>query len=227
MFQSVGVKGSICSIWYFLWYKESVTDFKLLGRDFLSGLLQGGMTLPRSSTLIYSCSLTQVCPTLCDTINCSMSVWASMSFAISRNLLKLMSVESVMPSSVAPFFSCPQSFQASGSFPVGLNISWRFPQTSKFLCHLKVQGKWDVKVQEIEDLIPRIKWCSLNTRYQNVCNFLDFHISIPLHFQVTQKFISLRESQRCIFPGRCYLQNLRLYCCLIQEGFRIISGISS
>ena len=45
---------------------------------------------------------------------------ASLSCTNSRSLLKLMSIESVMPSnllvSVAPFSSCLQSFPASGSF---------------------------------------------------------------------------------------------------------------
>ena len=47
---------------------------------------------------------------------------ASLSFTITRSLLKLMSIEPVMHptilSSVVPFSSCPQSFSASGSFPV-------------------------------------------------------------------------------------------------------------
>ena len=47
---------------------------------------------------------------------------ASLSFTISQSLLKVMSIESVMPSShlisVVPFSSCPQSLPASGSFPV-------------------------------------------------------------------------------------------------------------
>ena len=46
----------------------------------------------------------------------------SLSFAISRSLLRLMSVELVMPSNIsssaALFFSCPHSSPASGSFPV-------------------------------------------------------------------------------------------------------------
>ena len=46
---------------------------------------------------------------------------ASLSLTNSQSLLKPMSIESVMPSShlilVIPFFSCPQSFPASGSFP--------------------------------------------------------------------------------------------------------------
>ena len=44
---------------------------------------------------------------------------AFLSFTISWSLLKLMSIESVMPSNhLIPFSSCPQSFPASGSFPV-------------------------------------------------------------------------------------------------------------
>ena len=46
------------------------------------------------------------------------------SFTVSRNLLRFMSLELVMLSnyltSVAPFSSCPQSFPASGSFPMSL-----------------------------------------------------------------------------------------------------------
>ena len=47
---------------------------------------------------------------------------ASLSITNSRSSLRLMSIESVMPpaisSSVVPFSSCPQSFPASGSFPM-------------------------------------------------------------------------------------------------------------
>ena len=53
---------------------------------------------------------------------------APLSFTISRNLLKLIFIESVMPStissSVVPF-SCRQSFPASGSFPTSwLCLKW-------------------------------------------------------------------------------------------------------
>ena len=45
---------------------------------------------------------------------------ASLSFTISQSLLKLMSIDAIQPSSssVVPFSSCPQSFPASGSFPM-------------------------------------------------------------------------------------------------------------
>ena len=46
---------------------------------------------------------------------------ASLSFTISQSFLKLTSIESMMPSNhiiLCSLFSCPQSFPASGSFPV-------------------------------------------------------------------------------------------------------------
>ena len=54
---------------------------------------------------------------------------ASLSFTVSRSLLKLASIESVMPSNHLilrrPFSSCPQSFPGSGSFPVSaFHIRW-------------------------------------------------------------------------------------------------------
>ena len=52
---------------------------------------------------------------------------ASLSFTICQSLLKLKSIESVMPSNhlilCHPFSSCLQSFPAPGSYP----ISWLFP----------------------------------------------------------------------------------------------------
>ena len=80
----------------------------------------------RSSSAILSdssvqfSSVTQSCPTLYDPINCSMpglTVHHQL-----PELLRLMSIESVMPSnsssSVVPFSSHLQSFPASGSFPM-------------------------------------------------------------------------------------------------------------
>ena len=61
------------------------------------------------------CSVAQSCPTLQPTKTAACQ--ASLSFTISMSLIKLMSVELMMPPSVAPF-SCLQSFPASRSFPV-------------------------------------------------------------------------------------------------------------
>ena len=96
---------------------------------------------------------------------------ASLSFTISQSLLKLMSTESVMPSNHLilyhpTFSSCPQSFPASGSFPMGqlfasggqsigasasasasvlpVNIQGWFPLGSTDLISLKSKGRSSV-----------------------------------------------------------------------------------
>ena len=84
------------------------------------------VTLSLSGIKLFLTSWTAVCQ-------------ASLFFTISQSLLKLMSTESVMPSNnlilCCPFFSCPQSFPASGSFPMSrlfascshsMNLSFRF-----------------------------------------------------------------------------------------------------
>ena len=58
--------------------------------------------------------ITQLCPTLCD--RWSAAGQAAMSIMNSQNLLKLMSIESVMTSNHIILFSCLQSFPASGFF---------------------------------------------------------------------------------------------------------------
>ena len=61
---------------------------------------------------------------------------ASLSITSSQSLLKLMSIESVMPStisfSVDPFSSCLQSFPASGSFPNESVLPIRWPKYWNF-----------------------------------------------------------------------------------------------
>ena len=66
------------------------------------------------------CSVAKSCLTLRNPMD--YSCWASLSLTISRSLLKLTSIVSVMPPNhlilCRPFSSCLQSFPASGSFPV-------------------------------------------------------------------------------------------------------------
>ena len=76
---------------------------------------------PAKNTVLESVqfsSVAQSCPTLCDPMDCSTP--GSLSITNSRSLLKLMSIELVMPSNrlilCRPFSSCPQSLSASGSF---------------------------------------------------------------------------------------------------------------
>ena len=73
-------------------------------------------------------SVAQSCPTL-QSHESRAAHQASRSITISRSSLRLMSIESVMPSShlsssVIPFSSCSQSLPASESFPVSQLFSW-------------------------------------------------------------------------------------------------------
>ena len=70
-------------------------------------------------------SVAQSCPTLCDHMICSMP--GLLSITNSQSLLKLMSIESVMPSNhlilYHPLLLLP-SLPASGTFPVSQLFSW-------------------------------------------------------------------------------------------------------
>ena len=66
----------------------------------------------------FSCSIAQLCPTLCNPMNCSMP-----GFPVLHQLPELPWCSSgqwchrIISSSLVPFSSCLQSFPASGSFP--------------------------------------------------------------------------------------------------------------
>ena len=68
---------------------------------------------------------------------------APLSFTISWSLLKFTSIDLVMhptiSSALTPFFSCPQSFSASGSFPV----SWLLTSGGQLGGVEKFQLAWD------------------------------------------------------------------------------------
>lgn len=60
--------------------------------------------------------------------------------------------------------------------------------------------------------------------------FFCFQTSFSFHFQMPQRFIHQRVSQRYIFPGRCYLHNLLLHYSLPFQGgmgIRITQGLFS
>ena len=84
-------------------------------------------------------SVTKSCLTLWTTwTQWTTAYQASLSFTISQRLLKVMSIESVMPSNYlilchVPFSSCTQSFPASGSF----SICIRWPKKAE---HRKIDA---------------------------------------------------------------------------------------
>ena len=90
----------------------------------LSSRQRGSCHLPTRS-FSYSfpncccCSVTKLCLILCDPVDCSTPGFPILHHLL--NLLKLMSIESVMPSNYlvlcCPLLPCLQSFLALGSFP--------------------------------------------------------------------------------------------------------------
>ena len=75
---------------------------------------------------------------------------ASLSFTISQSLFKLVSIKSVMPSNhhiLCCPFSCPQSFLASGSFPV----NWVFTSGGQ---SIEVSASASVLAMNIQGWFP-------------------------------------------------------------------------
>ena len=82
----------------------------------------------RIAKITYCCSVAQLCLTVCGPMDCIMP--SSLSFTISWSLLKLMSIESVMPFNhlifCHPLLLLPSIFPASGSFSrVGSLHQWQ------------------------------------------------------------------------------------------------------
>ena len=99
---------------------------------------------------------------------------ASLSITSSYSLLKLMSIESVMPStvssSVVPFSSCPQFLLASGSFPE-LTLHMRWPKYWSFSFNISPSN-------EHAGLIPfRMDWLDLFAVQETHKSFLQHHSS--------------------------------------------------
>ena len=75
--------------------------------------------MPMHSSSVQFSSVTQSCPTLCDPMNCSTPPCPSPTPGVPPNPCPLCQwCHPTISSSVVPFSSCPQSFPASGSFPV-------------------------------------------------------------------------------------------------------------
>ena len=96
-------------------------------------------------TMISRCCSVQVssvAPTLCHPLAAALQ--ASLSITNAQSSLKLLSIDSVMPSShlvlsVIPFSFCPQSFAASGSFPMS---------------QLFASGSWSIGVSASTSVLP-------------------------------------------------------------------------
>ena len=105
---------------------------------------------------------------------------AFLSITNSQSLLKPMSTESVMPSNYLilciPFSSCPQSFPASGSFPV----SWLFASCGQ---RTEVSASTSVLPMNTQD------WSPLGWTGWSPCHPRDSQGSYPTpHFKIISSF---------------------------------------
>ena len=106
------------------YFFSSSSIFMFLPRQRFHAILQLSMWCNHTHTHTHThpyhfVVVAKPCLTLCDPMDCSISVFSVL--IVSQSLLRFMSIESVMlsvSSSVIPFSSCPQSFSASGSFPM-------------------------------------------------------------------------------------------------------------
>ena len=101
---------------------------------------------------------------------------ASLSIANSQSSPKLMSIESVMPSnssSVVSFSSCPQSFGASGSFP----MSQLFPSSGQ---SIGVSASTSVLPMNTQDWFP-LRWISWISLQSKGLSRVVFNITVQKH----------------------------------------------
>ena len=89
------------------------------------------------NTLIpLSFSVIQLCPTLCNPMDLTVAHQASLSFTVSQSLLKLMFIESVMPSNhlvlCCPLLLLPSIFPSIRVFSSELALQIRWPKYWSF-----------------------------------------------------------------------------------------------
>ena len=151
---------------------------------------------------------------------------ASLSITISQNLLKLMSIELVMPSShlifFIPFSSCLQSFPASRSFPrsqffASVKFFTLWPEYWSFSFSISLSKEYSRLISFRMDwfdllavqgtLKSLLQNCSSKASILQYSAFLMAQLSRP--YMTTGKTIAL---PRCTFVGKVI--SLLFICCL-------------
>ena len=96
--------------------------------------------------LIFCCSVTQLCLTLCDPMDCSTPGFPVLT--ISRSLLKLMSIESVMPSNhlilCCPLLLLPSIFPSIRIFFSELVLYNRLPKYWSFSFNISSSNEYSL-----------------------------------------------------------------------------------
>ena len=97
-----------------------------------------------SDTSCGCCPVTQSCPTLCDPMDCD--IQSSQSFIISQSLLKLMSIELVMPSNhlilCRPLLLLPSIFPSIRVFSNESALHVRWPKYWSFSLNISPSNEY-------------------------------------------------------------------------------------
>ena len=124
------------------------------------------------STVHICCySVAKLCPTLWDPMDCSMQ--ASLSFPISRSLLRLMSIESVMPSNhlilCCPLLLLPSIFPSFGVFSRESVVPIRWPKYWNFSFSICLSSEYSGLISFRIDWFDRLVLQGINsfTFYEN------------------------------------------------------------
>ena len=122
---------------------------------------------------------------------------ASLSFTISLSLLKLMSIESMMSSSITLYSSCPQSFPASGSFPV----SWLFTSGGQIIGASASASVLPMNMQSWFPLGLPVLLFDLLTVQRTLKSLLQHHSSKAAILRCSA-FFMVQLSHSCITTGK-------------------------
>ena len=140
----------------------------------------------------------QSCLTLCDPMDCSTVRLPCPS--LSPSLLKLMSIESVMPFNhlilCHPFSSCPQPFPASGSFPMSqfFTSSGQSIGTSVSVLPMSIQGWFPLGLTGLISLLSKGLWrvfSSTSLKASTLWHSAFFMVQLSHLYMNTGKIIAL------------------------------------
>ena len=133
-----------------------------------------GLHLVPQSQRMCCCSVTQSRPTLCDPSTKTAACQASLSFTSSRSLLKLMSIESVMPSNhlilCRPLLLLPSIFPSIRVFSNELALRMRWPKYWSFSFSISPSNEYSglisFRIDWFDLLVSRIFSCTTVHRHQ-------------------------------------------------------------
>ena len=151
------------------------------------------------SALHCCCSVAKLCPTLWDPMNCSTA--ASLSFTVSQSLLRLMSIDLVMPFShlilCCPLLLLLSIFPASGALPMSQLFAWDGQSlrasASASVLPISIQGWFPLESTGLNSLLSNLK--SLLRHHNSKASILRhsafFMVQLSHAYMATRKTIAL------------------------------------